>query len=257
MKVTLDYTKSLHDNAATYFDKSKKAKKKLEGLYVALRESKNRLDIAKQKILEAEVTRAAPRKKQWYETKFRWTKTRNDLLSVGGKDATSNEMLIKKHVNANDLVLHTDMAGSPFFVLENGQDAKPEDIEDVAVCVGCYSRAWQKGFASIAVFYVKPEQVSKEAKSGESLAKGAFMIYGKTQYVHPKLELYIGVDEAGVLMSGSDFAVKKHCKKFVRVIPGSQKTSALAKTIREKLEFSQLDDIIRLLPAGNSQVVRG
>ena len=36
------------------------------------------------------------RKQEWYE-KFHWFFSSEDFLCIGGKDATSNEIIIKKH----------------------------------------------------------------------------------------------------------------------------------------------------------------
>ena len=66
------------------------------------------------KFLEETAVKQANRqkKREWYE-KFHWFFSSEGFLCVGGKDATSNEVIIKKHLEKNDLVLHTDMAGSP------------------------------------------------------------------------------------------------------------------------------------------------
>ena len=48
-------------------------------------------------------------------------------------------------------------------------------------------------------------------------------------------------------------AIKKHCKEYVNVIQGRNKPSEVAKKIRSKIG-GELDDIIRALPAGNSEV---
>ena len=57
--------------------------------------------------------------KKWYE-KFRWFYSSERFLCIGGRDATTNETVIKKHTGAHDLVFHTAMTGSPFFVIQSG-----------------------------------------------------------------------------------------------------------------------------------------
>ena len=37
-------------------------------------------------------------------------------LVLGGRDATTNDILIKKHMEKEDLVFHTTDPGSPFFI---------------------------------------------------------------------------------------------------------------------------------------------
>ena len=52
-----------------------------------------------------------------------------------------NEVLIKKHLEVNDLVFHTEMSGSPFFILKDGRSAGKSEIEEVAVlATSAYTR---------------------------------------------------------------------------------------------------------------------
>ena len=118
-KLILDLTKSIDGNAAAYFEKAKKIKKKIEGAEKALRENLKKmqeLESKKEKInLEkTKQNKLKERKREWYE-KFRWFISSEGFLVIGGRDSTSNEIVVKKHTEANDLVFHTDMAGSPFY----------------------------------------------------------------------------------------------------------------------------------------------
>ncbi len=257
MDIEINLAKSVDENAGTYFDLAKKAKKKLEGARTAIEETKkkiNALEKQESKFWEEETKKQAKtqRKLEWYE-KFHWFISSEGFLCVGGKDATTNEIIIKKHMEKDDLVFHTDMAGSPFFLIKNGQQAGEKTIEETAQVVAAYSRAWKLGHTTIDVFYVKPEQVSKEAKPGEHIGKGSFMIYGKTTYLHPKVEYAIGyIDEQ--IIGGPLSAVESKTKNYVTVIPGREKKSALAKKIKAKLKGGDLDDIIKFLPAGGADL---
>jgi len=197
MEIEIFLDKSVDENAGLYFEKAKKAKAKLEGARKALEESKTKLDQLLQeesKFIEEEEKKALKRdrKKEWYE-KFHWFFSTERFLCIGGKDATSNEIIVKKHLDKEDLVFHTDMAGSPFFIIKDGQKAGENTINECAQAVAVYSKAWKLGHGTVDVFYVKPEQVSKEAQSGEFLAKGSFMITGKTNYLRPNLKYAIGL----------------------------------------------------------------
>jgi len=257
MHIDIELTKSVDQNAGRYFDLAKKAKKKLEGARKALAESKQKLEKVQKeedKFWQEEEQKQAKkeRKREWYE-KFHWFISSEGFLCIGGKDATSNELVIKKHTEKEDLVLHTDMAGSPFFVIKNGKEAGEETIKETAQAVAVYSRAWKLGHTSADVFYVKPEQVSKEAKAGEHLAKGSFMIYGKTTYLHPKLEYAIGLVEEQII-GGPVAAVKKKTDNYLIVVSGREKKSTLAKKMKAKLKGGDLDDIIKFLPAGGGEI---
>ncbi len=257
MEIEFDLTKSVEENASKYFEESKKAKKKLLGATKALTETKKRLDLLlkqESKFLEEEAEKLVKKekKREWYE-KFHWFTSSEGFLCLGGKDATSNELVIKKHTDKNDWVLHTDMAGSPFFVIKNGQEASEETVKEAAQAVAVYSRAWKLSHTSADVFYVKPEQVTKEARPGEYIPKGSFMVYGKTQYLHPKLEYAIGLVE-DTIIGGPKSAVEKQTKNLVIVIPGKENKGALAKKIKHKLKGGDLDEIARFLPAGGAEI---
>ena len=257
MEIEFNLTKSVEENAGTYFDLAKKAKKKLEGAKKALKESKKQLekvqkDESKFWVEEEKKQKRKEKKKEWYE-KFHWFFSSEDFLCIGGKDATSNEIVVKKHTEPGDLVFHTEMAGSPFFIVKNGQEATEKTLEEVAQAVACYSRAWKLGHATADVFYVKPDQVSKEAQSGEYMSKGSFMVRGKSTYLHPKLQYAIGVVEEEII-GGPVNAIKAKTKSYVVVISGREKKSALAKKIKAKLKAGHVDDIIAFLPAGGGQL---
>lgn len=269
MKLTLDTTKTVEQNAGIYFDAAKKAKRKIEGARKALDisnakleklqkqgmkiESKVRDKEEKEKEHEARKV-ASKQKEQWFH-KFRWFFSSEGFLVIGGRDATTNEIVIKKHLDSKDLVFHTEMSGSPFFVIK--ADSNPDKkekigkatIDETAQATASYSKAWKLGVGSAEVFYVKPEQVSKEAKAGEYIAKGSFMIYGDRTFIKPDLELAIANTNDGI-MAGPPSAIKKHAASKVIIIKqGSGKTSDTAKEIR-KIIGGELDDIIKVLPQG-------
>jgi hypothetical protein len=174
-------------------------------------------------------------------------------LCIGGRDATSNEIIIKKHTEKHDVVFHTDMAGSPFFVVKTeGKKVGKATLEEAAQATASWSRAWKLGAAMLEVFYVKPEQVSKKTKAGEYMPKGAFMIYGKTTYMRPELRLAVGTKD-GKIIAGPINAVKKNADKYVIIEQGREKASALAKKIKAKIG-GDIDEIVRMLPAGGAEL---
>ena len=257
MEIEINLNKSVDENAGIYFDLAKKAKKKLEGAKKALADSNKKLEQLKKQEEkfwkeEEKKSQKKERKLEWYE-KFHWFISSEGFLCIGGKDATTNEIIIKKHTDKEDLVFHTDMAGSPFFVIKNGQEASEDTLNETAQAVGVYSRAWKMGHTSADVFYVKPEQVSKEAQSGEYMSKGSFMIRGKTTYIYPKVEYAIGLIGEEII-GGPVTAIKKKTANFIVVIPGKEKKSSLAKTIKSKLKGGDLDEIIKFLPAGGAEI---
>ena len=248
MRIILNIDKSIEQNAGIYFDRAKKAKLKAIGATDALKKSQKILKRTKKKQDAIKETIKIKREKKWYE-KFRWFFSSEEFLVIGGRDATSNDIIIKKYAEKEDIVFHTDMAGSPFFVIKSGgKKITEKTLKETACATAIYSRAWKKGLATTEVFYVTPEQVTKKANSGESLSKGAFMIYGKTTYLENNMKLAIGILD-GVTIGGPLDAIKSQTKYYVRITQGDKKTSNVAKMIKKKIG-GELDDIIRFLPAG-------
>lgn len=251
-RITLDIKKNVEQNASDYFEKAKKFKKKMEGAKKAVQDQKRKLEILlKEKAIDEEKKiEKESRKKQWYE-KFRWFISSEGYLCIGGRDATTNEILVKKHAEKNDIIFHTDMAGSPFVIIKIPDPQKQptsKTLQEAADFTAVHSKGWKLGMSSLEVFHVTPDQVTKEAQSGEFLPKGAFMIRGKTSYITPTMNYAIGLVD-GAVMGGPLNALKHHSQKFVEIAQGNEKTSDVAKLVQRKIG-GELDDIISVLPPG-------
>ncbi len=262
MRFILNVKKSLEQNAEVYFEKAKKAKRKIEGVKAALK----RFELEKDKLLKQQAsvierlektkTPIPERTKAWYE-KFRWFFSSEGFLCIGGRDATSNDIIVKKHTQLGDLVFHTEAPGSPFFVIKaEGKPIGEATKEEVAQATAAFSRAWRAGVGSMDVFSVTPEQVTKEAQAGTALAKGAFMVYGKRTYYHPSLEIAIGILDDGRVMAGPLSAVKKHCTKYAVIRQGDEKASAIAKHLQKLLGAGTTDEFISALPSGGARITK-
>jgi predicted ribosome quality control (RQC) complex YloA/Tae2 family protein len=250
MKVALDIRKTVDENASAYFEQAKKEKRKIEGARKVISSHKEKLKV------ELEREESQPRQKpavgkkkhDWFE-KFRWFISSDNYLVIGGRDATTNEIIIKKYTDKDDLVFHTDMAGSPFIVVKKQEaqgDIPRATLDEAASFTAIFSRGWKVGLAMFTVFSAKPEQVSKQSNPGEYLQKGSFMIRGETPRFQPEMNYAIGSYE-GKVMGGPLAAVKKHCKDYVEIIQGDEKTSDVAKQVQKKIG-GELDDILRVLP---------
>ena len=230
-----------------------KTKKKLEKL-------KNRTEASTQEIIVSEV-----RKKNWYE-RYRWFFTSDDMLAIGGRDAPSNSAVVRKHLGKNDKIFHGDIFGSPFFILKDAENPSTISMNEVAHATVCFSRAWREGMQGTNAYWVNPEQVKKSAPSGQFLPKGSFTIEGKRNFINiPSLKLAVGIipqDENYVLTSGPLATIKKNSICYAIIEPHGLEMVEVAKKI--KIEFSKLeeeitkqisiDDFVRVLPAGQSQI---
>ncbi len=262
MRIILDAKKSAQDNALAYFDAAKKLKLKIKGAEegIATVQAKiNELEKQRQKTEKKKPILRKLRDKEWFE-KFRWGFTRNGLLMVGGRDAHSNEALVKKHLEEDDLYFHADIFGAPHCVLKKGKvSAKKEDKEDTASFAALFSSAWKKGLFSVRVYSVSKEQVSKKAPAGESLGRGAFMIYGTREWFEPGIRTALGVQQtsAGFRVCCGPFeAVKKFTQYTVEILPGSKSKSDIATSYIKFISSRapeihvSLDEVSASLPNG-------
>ena len=258
MEVEIDITKSVDENAASYFERAKKAKRKLKGAVETIaRFEAKRESVGKETVQKT--SRKKKRKQLWFE-KFRWFITSTGFLVIGGRDATTNELAIKRHAKAGDLVFHTDMAGSPFFIIQaEGKQIDEQTIAEVADATCSFSRAWKTGMHATSVFYVKPDQVTKEANTGEFLSKGAFVIRGQTTYVDNKINLAIGCiskgQYEGLILCAPKESAESYCEKKYLIRQGNDKPSDIAKKLKKEFDATA-DEIVRALPSDNIELVR-
>ncbi len=265
MKLELDYTKSPDENAIHYFEQSKLAKRKIAGLKIALEEIKKKQaqKDKKEKERQDAEERVFERKrtKKWFE-KYRWFVSSDGFLVIGGRDAHSNEEIVKKRMKKNDVYFHADVFGAPHCMIQTGgEDVPKKTMEEAAQFAATFSKAWQEGRASADSYSVAPENVSKKAPSGESMGTGAFMIYGEREWFKKTpLRCAIGYyEKEKILMAGPPSAIKSNTSFLVELKQGGKKKSDLAKELKSKFEkkgysFS-LDEFVSLTPNGESSII--
>jgi len=266
VRVKIDLGKSLQENASAYFEASKKARKKLLGLNRAIVETKKKVSNIDAKAKKTETTEPLKkRKREWFE-KFHWFFSSDGVLVIGGRDAKSNEEIMKKYSEQGNLYFHADIHGAPHVIAKCENNSAPEKTKtEAAVFAAVFSKAWHSGVSSIDVYSVKPAQVSKTAPSGEAMGTGAFMVRGTREW-HRKtpIRFAIGVKtEKGkdIIISGPPSAIKEQALIFVVVGQGRETKGFAAKKIKSIFEkklgrkvSAELDEIISLLPAGGCEV---
>jgi predicted ribosome quality control (RQC) complex YloA/Tae2 family protein len=266
----IDFRSSAASNAEKRFRESKDAAKKLEGLSSALRDTEFKLQQAREGLTRIpKQTALKAMKKEWYE-KFRWFRSSEGLLVIGGRDSTQNEVLVKKHLGANDIFVHGDIPGGSVALIKS-EGKTPSEIskaEAVSFAVS-YSRAWGAGLAAADGYWVLPGQVSKTPPTGEYLGKGAFMIYGTKNFVRgARLQIHLWVEFADgayrvrLAVSRGSVGESAPC---VSVTPGSLEGRDLIRSVKELLAQRAGDlsaqvkaipdqDIESLLPRGGCSV---
>ena len=270
---SLNLRDSIQENAETYYLRSKKAEKKLKGAEKKLQETISEIKKAEKQVdiaIETQLPMTKKRKKDWFE-KYRWFYSSDNFLIIGGRDATTNELLIKKRMDIKDIVFHAEIVGAPFVLIKTEGNSPPEQtIKEAAQLAASYSRAWKESVSAINVYWIYPNQVTKTPPSGQSLQKGSFMIRGTKNFVRGvSLIVAIGVkvqDEQVMIIGGPPTAIAHQTGAFVEVVQGSQKSGKLAKQIRHllskkvpedlkrKVTAIPLDEIQRFIPLGRGKI---
>jgi len=213
--------------------------------------------------------------KEWYE-RYRWFITTDGILAIGGRDASSNSALIRKHLTDHDIVFHAEVHGSPFFIVKNALAPAQEgnidsSLQQVAQATVSFSRAWKDGLSSADAYWVTPGQVRKGAPTGQFLPKGSFVIEGKRSYIKGvEIRLAIGVVQLNnreTLVCGPEESIKKRAVFYAVLLQGGMDPMTAAKKaktefvkiagdgdIAEIIKRISLDDFVRALPTGQSRI---
>ena len=223
------------------------------------------------------------RSKEWYE-RYRWFATSDGLLAIGGRDASSNSAIIRKHLDEHDLVFHAEIHGSPFFILKNANSMDSTSIDnigqsllEVSQATVSFSRAWKDGLSSGDGYWVTANQVKKGAPTGQFLPKGSFVIEGKRNYIKGiHIQLAIGITERNgsfFLCCGPGQAIRDKSLVCADLLPGGLDPMNVAKKIRNEflssldsdsdrqkeallsfIQSTNADEFIRTLPSGQSKI---
>jgi len=176
--------------------------------------------------------------------KFKWFLTSNNKLVIGGKSAEQNEIILKEHLDCNDIVLHTKSPGSPFCIIKG--KANEKDIKEAAVFCACFSQGWKKQRKAMEVHIFKGEQLTK----GKGMKMGTFAVFGRVAKAKVKLELWLG------MQNGKLRAAPKSCLKepLIKLEPGKVDKKKAVIILKEKLQEHDvnvtIEDIMQALPAG-------
>ena len=250
-KIVLNYRESAGNNINHVFNTAKEYKSKIEGAEKAIEETK--------KLIVKEKQKAGKKKrvKHWFES-YHWFTSSAGNMVMAGRDAKTNEKLVKKHMSENDIYVHADIYGAPSTVIKNeGIDITEDTIREACEFAVSLSRAWPAGIGSGTAYWVYPSQVSKTPESGEFVSKGSWIVRGKRNYVlNLALELKISlIDYKGntiPMISPAETATDS--KKWVIIKPGNEKRSVAAEKVANILGIEK-SEIESILPPGGSIIV--
>jgi predicted ribosome quality control (RQC) complex YloA/Tae2 family protein len=111
--------------------------------------------------------------------KFYWFISSDNYIVLGGRDQQQNDLLVKRHLRSGDLYVHADLHGATSVIIKNptGNEVPPRTLQEAGLLACTHSAAWEAKVPAPA-YWVKHDQVSKTAPTGEYITTGAFMIRG-------------------------------------------------------------------------------
>ena len=256
--ITLDYEKDVTANAQALYDRRKGALAKAQRVDEATGATRAEMEAAQAKAVKvAKRPRIKSTKSMWFEA-YRWTIASEGFLILGGRDARTNDQLVKKHLKEGDRYAHADVHGAPSTVVKDGARASDVTLGEACEFALVYSKAWSAGLASGSAYWVLPEQVSKQAESGEFLPRGAFVIRGKRNYIHD-LPVRMAVGEVEVeghrkIMGGPVTAVAARSARYAVLAPGKGDREAITRKLAAVFVVP-IEEIARAMPPGSVEIV--
>ena len=216
LAVDLDLALSPWSNARQYYDQKRSAavkeQKTLQSSAKALKSTERKVNADLKKGLKQEKTVMRPvRNQRWFE-KFLYFISSEGYLVLGGRDAQQDEMLYKRHLRIGDVYVHADLQGAASVIIKNkpgmqGGPIPPSTLSQAGTLVVATSNAWDSK-AVMSAWWVKPDQISRTAPTGEYLTTGAFTVRGQKNYL-PPAQLLLGF---GVIFQVSEESKARHLK---------------------------------------------
>jgi predicted ribosome quality control (RQC) complex YloA/Tae2 family protein len=299
--VTVDVSMGVERNADRLYQEAKRVEGKKEGAKEAIEDTRERLaEIerrreeweAEESEAEEEAEQAAAerqetdwlsassipvrRDEQWFE-RFRWFRTSDDFLVIGGRNADQNEELVKKYLESGDLFFHAQAHGGPVTVLKaTGPSEAARDVDiperskaEAAQSAVSYASVWKEGKHTGDAYHGTPDQVSKTPESGEYLEKGGFAIRGdRTYYRTVEVGVAVGIqcEPQTRVVGGPPSAIEDRAATSIEVEPGQYAQNDIAKLcyreFRERFadisfvrKVASPDRVQEFLPPGGSRMV--
>ena len=183
--VSLDLGISAHANARQLYSARKKhVEKQAKTSDASHKVVKKAERTAKAEMKKVQVAAAVREVRQqlWFE-KFHWFVSSEKFLIIGGRDATQNDIVMRRHFQPGDVLVHADLRGAPCCVVKNPKAAEvpPSTLAQAGTFCTCLSEAWKAKVVTSA-WWASHSQVelSSAGAPGES-----FKVSGKRNLLPP------------------------------------------------------------------------
>jgi predicted ribosome quality control (RQC) complex YloA/Tae2 family protein len=275
-EIQVDIRMTTTEIANEYYERAKKASRKIPPAKAAIQETIRKIDSLNQDIDDQETSDSViikRRKRKWYE-KYHWTRSQNGFLIIGGRDISSNDEIAKKRMGNEDIFFHAEVQGAPYTILIRDSSEKTvseDDIQLAAKLAAVYSSGWKAGYGALDVYYVDAESVGFSAPSGEYIPRGGIMVRGTRNYLRGvEMTIAVGFLEEefnATVIYGSLESVRLQSPVVISLKPGSISKGKIAKQIlniflkkatspdqKAKINALDLNEIVQAIPH-NSKIV--
>ena len=295
-RIEVDPSMGVEKNADRLYTEAKRVREKKEGAQAAIEDTREDLETVEQRREEWDATDhddeegeeevdrdylsmgSVPVRydEKWYE-RFRWFRTTDGFLVLGGRNADQNEELVKKYTEPSDRFFHAQAHGAPVTVLKATEPDEParnveipdSSREEAAQFAVSYSSVWKDGKFEGDAYEVDPDQVSKTPESGEYIEKGSFVVRGDREYYRDtSVGVAVGIkcEPDTRVVGGPPSAIEPRVETAVRLEPGRYAQNDVAKrvyrTFRERFEdtsfvrkVASADRVQEFCPPGGSRMV--
>ncbi len=259
--VPLRVDRTPREAAQELYTEVKRLQSKLAGARAALAETEAKAGTpppaASRSARRAAAEEELRRKPHWFE-RFRWFLSSEGAVVIAGRDASSNDLIVRRNMKDGDLYVHADLHGAASVIVKHPAPGEPPvtdaTLREAGQWAVVYSKAWRAGLASASAFWVTHEQVSKAATSGEFVARGAWAIHG-TKHVMRDLPTELGlgtIDYKGATLwtAAPPSAIRTRGTVRAVLVPGPERErDALEVELAGELGLTRTR-LQSLLPAG-------
>jgi predicted ribosome quality control (RQC) complex YloA/Tae2 family protein len=261
--IELDRRRSPRETAQLLYEEAKRLGTKLDGARAALASSLERGEGEPLGRGGPELPAASPPRRTFWFEKYRWFVSSEGTIVIAGRDAGSNDLVVRRNLRATDLYVHADLHGAASVVVKRPTEATEigtPTIEEAAQWAVAFSKAWRAGLASANAFWVRPDQVSKAAASGEFVARGAWVVHGTKNFLRDlPLELALGTvryEGEERWTAAPERSVRSRGDVRALLVPGEERDRAeVERSLAKELGVSR-SLLQSLLPAGGVSVRR-
>lgn len=214
--IDIDLSQTAWANARQYHDQRRNAASKQDRtVQVSAKVLKNaeaRITADLKKGLKQEKDILRPVRKQFWFEKFFWFVSSEGYLVLSGKDAQQSDLIYRRHLKKGDLFVHADLKNAmPVFIKNNSSISDspipPSTLSQAGTFCVCSSSAWDSK-AVMSAWWVKTEQVSKIASTGDFLGVGEFNVKGGKNFLPPS-QLLLGF---AIVFQVDDDSKARHMK---------------------------------------------